>query len=167
MNARPDRMLPKIKDRIVFHLWNHDDLSVFPHQIGFLKFLKAVEKLFWNHEALCSYFHRHSITIAIQFNSLFRRREYIIPLCEKQNLKLAPPRPLRFATAQLTCVCTADRRSLMAIKLISLSSFAQQIRLNFLQMFTLGLLRVIQIPAQLQIHPEICGNSEEFCQAQR
>src|SRR5262249_37704435 len=41
-----------------------------------------------------------------------------------------------------------------------------RIRLDHCELFRLRLLRMIQIPAQLQVHPEICGNAKEFSQAQ-
>jgi hypothetical protein len=37
---------------------------------------------------------------------------------------------------------------------------------NGVQVFRLGLLGVIQIPAQLQIHPEVSGHTKILCQTQ-
>src|SRR4030095_7432403 len=37
------------------------------------------------------------------------------------------------------------------------------IRLDHCQLLRLRLLRMIQIPTQLQVHPEICGHAEVFC----
>src|ERR1700730_10966083 len=38
--------------------------------------------------------------------------------------------------------------------------------MNGVQVFRLGLLGVVQIPAQLQVHPEVRRHAEVFCQAQ-